>query len=362
MSGSVLQGTYSVEAASIDDNNEIIDPSREEWELEVNQKILDYSFDDCTVIPYFEQAFSDEFGGAIAADGGLYTAGCFLLIIFCTIALGKRDYVHSMVGLALCAILTVGLSILGSYGLSGALGIIYTPLSGSLPFLVLGLGVDDAFIIAGEFQQQIRDHLLKGEKNVPTAKLIEDTMKHAGVSILITSLTDFVAFGIGSTTVLPALQAYCLYAAFGVLFVFLLNITFFAACVVLDHERAELNRADCCCCIKLKTPHSMFPELVVGANGEYVERTNNGDDDNDNRLPYCCCCHKIPTECSRKMFKRIGEAMANVWVKIVIVTIAAGMFGFSIYGASQLEQDFRIEWFLPDTSYLQVLFIIRFCP
>merc|ERR550539_969841 len=162
-----------------------------------------------------------------------------------------------MMGLAICAILTVGLAVMASYGLAGAFGLIFTPLSGSLPFLVLGLGVDDAFIIAGEFQQQIRDHIISGrsDKALAPDELMYRTMKHAGVSVLITSFTDFMAFSIGATTLLPALQAYCLYAAFGVLFVFILNITFFAACVVIDHQRASANRADCLCCVKLKTSH-----------------------------------------------------------------------------------------------------------
>ena len=132
----------------------------------------------------------------------------------------------------------------------------------------------------------------------------------------------------------------------------MLNITFFAACVVIDHKRATANRADCCCCFTLKIPHSMFPELVVGANGD-EERTDNTDNEQATRLSYCCCCHKIPTELSRKMFKKIGAAMTYWYVKAIILLIAGGMLGFSIYGATQLEQDFKIEWFLPDSSYLQ---------
>ena len=44
---------------------------------------------------------------------------------------------------------------------------------------------------------------------------MQSTMAHADVSILIPSLTDFVAFAIGSSTVLTALQAYSLFSAFG---------------------------------------------------------------------------------------------------------------------------------------------------
>ena len=47
------------------------------------------------------------------------------------------------------------LAVMVSYELVAMLGTVYTPLSGSLPFLVLGLGVDDA--IAGEFKLQRKD-------------------------------------------------------------------------------------------------------------------------------------------------------------------------------------------------------------
>jgi len=230
ISGAILAGTYSVEAATIEENNEFADPSREEWESGANAQLLSFDCSDCKVIPYFEAAFGEEFSGAVGADGINFSAGLFLLIIYATIALGKRDYVHSMAGLALCSVITVALAIIASFGLSGALKIIYTPLSSSLPFLALGLGVDDAFIIVGQFQLQIRKHLTIGNlQEMTVEKLMEETMKHAGVSILITSVTDFVAFAIGASTVLPALSSYCLFAAFGVLFVFLLNITFFCS-------------------------------------------------------------------------------------------------------------------------------------
>jgi hypothetical protein len=38
------------------------------------------------------------------------------------------------------------------------------------------------------------------------------SMKHAGVAITITSVTDLMAFGIGASTVLPALRSFCLFA------------------------------------------------------------------------------------------------------------------------------------------------------
>ncbi len=60
------------------------------------------------------------------------------------------------------------------------------------------------------------------------------SMKHAGVAITITTVTDLMAFGIGATTVLPALSHFCIFASFGIFFVFFYMITFFFGWFVLD--------------------------------------------------------------------------------------------------------------------------------
>ncbi len=75
-------------------------------------------------------------------------------------------------------------------------------------------------------------------------------MRHAGVAVSITTVTDLLAFGIGASTVLPALSHFCIYAAFGIFFVFFFMLTFFFALFVMDLKRAEALRDACCCCWK----------------------------------------------------------------------------------------------------------------
>ena len=50
------------------------------------------------------------------------------------------------------------------------------------------------------------------------------TMQQAGVAITVTSVTDFIAFGIGATTQLPALRSFCMYAAIGILTIFFFQV------------------------------------------------------------------------------------------------------------------------------------------
>lgn len=50
------------------------------------------------------------------------------------------------------------------------------------------------------------------------------SLAHSGVSVTVTSVTDFCAFMIGSATALPALSSFCQYAAIGIVMCYLLQV------------------------------------------------------------------------------------------------------------------------------------------
>ena len=54
---------------------------------------------------------------------------------------------------------------------------------------------------------------------------ISEVMRHSGVSITITSLTDFIAFAIGGTTSIPALRSFCMFCGTGILSVYVFQAT-----------------------------------------------------------------------------------------------------------------------------------------
>lgn len=85
-----------------------------------------------------------------------------------------------------------------------------------LPFLILGLGIDDTFVIVGAYQRLPLD--------LPVPEKISQTLERAGSSILVTSMTDFCAFLMGLYTRLPALRAFSAYAAMAIFFDFLYQV------------------------------------------------------------------------------------------------------------------------------------------
>ena len=96
-------------------------------------------------------------------------------------------------------------------------------------------------------------------------------MKTAGTSITLTSVTDAVAFALGTTTSFPALKYFCIYAAIGIMLDFWFQISLFTACLVWDEQRimskASAPIASHCCatiCLlpspaTLRPPHGLDP-------------------------------------------------------------------------------------------------------
>ena len=83
-----------------------------------------------------------------------------------------------------------------SYGICSAFRTIYGPVHNILPFLLLGIGIDDMFVIV-----QCWNNLSPSESKRSLQERMGLTLQHAGVSITVTSITDVVAFAIGATTV-----------------------------------------------------------------------------------------------------------------------------------------------------------------
>ncbi len=92
--------------------------------------------------------------------------------------------------------MSIGLSIPFGYGLTALFGVPFGPINAILPCLMLGLGVDDMFVIA-----QAYDNLEHEEKQLSLEKRAGMTLRHAGSAISVTSFTDFAAFLIGGTSV-----------------------------------------------------------------------------------------------------------------------------------------------------------------
>ena len=71
-----------------------------------------------------------------------------IVFVYATLMLGKFNCVHQRSGLAVAGFMGVIMGIVVSYGICSAFGVFFGPMHSVLPFLLLGIGLDDMFVIA----------------------------------------------------------------------------------------------------------------------------------------------------------------------------------------------------------------------
>ena len=82
---------------------------------------------------------------------------------------------------------------------------------------------------------------------------IAEVVGKVGPSVLLTSMSESLAFFLGAMTTMPAVRIFSLYAALAVLIDFLLQMSLFVSLLTLDVKREEKQRLEVCCCVKAET-------------------------------------------------------------------------------------------------------------
>ena len=119
---------------------------------------------------------------------------------------------------------------------------------------------------------------------------------------------------------IPAMESFCIFAGFGVLFIFFAMISLFIAGFSIDQNRMMQNKNIFC-----------------------SEQKNWKPNDNS---------------CSQKsllsiFFKKYARLLVQLPFKVVVVIVTLILVVLGSYGISQLHAEFRYEWFLEDGTYLR---------
>mmetsp|Transcript_11956 Transcript_11956/g.16966 ORF Transcript_11956/g.16966 Transcript_11956/m.16966 type:complete len:911 (-) Transcript_11956:60-2792(-) len=321
--------SYFLEGRSEVVDGSEVDPINEGWELDVflaNLETVSEAYPSLSVDYFAGRSFEDEFGGAITGDLVLVQVSYILAFLYLGATMGKvKCGPGSRWTLALGALVTVGLSTGASFGLSSAFGLFFGPVHSLLPFILLGIGVDDAFVIVNAFNRE-RNDSRKSEDNEGIAARSGRALARAGASITVTSATDLVAFGISSSSRLPALASFCAFASIGIFFLWAFASTFFTATLVLDERRQRDNRRECLCCV--------------------TRKQDPGDEDDG-----------FEEDMYSRYFRNYhAPAILSKAGKIIVLLAFAGLFSFGVYGAINLPVEDTEREFIPDGSYLKDYF------
>ncbi|GFO29707.1 niemann-pick c1 protein [Plakobranchus ocellatus] len=224
----------------------------EAWESEFIKYMKNFTENNPNISIAFssERSIQDEIERESEGDVVTILASYLIMFGYITLTLGQyksvaRILVDAKISLGLAGVTIVLLSVGASLGFYSYLGIPSTLIIVEVvPFLVLAVGVDNIFIMVQTLQRETR----KDGENVE--EIIGRVIGHVGPSMLLTSLSESLAFFLGALTSMPAVRVFSLYAAMAVLIDFLLQITIFVSLLTLDAKRQEAGRVDVLCCVE----------------------------------------------------------------------------------------------------------------
>ncbi|CAN0203161.1 unnamed protein product [Ascophyllum nodosum] len=321
------------------------------------------------------RSIDDALAASISGEIFLFALTYVIMVLFVQSVLGRcfAGHVQRRTCLGLGGVACVLAAGLAAYGVNSGFGIPFTSLVQVLPFILLGIGVDDMFVIVAAF-----DHT---DPDLPVEERVALGLKRCGSSVTYTSLTNFVSFMLGSTSSLPAVEYFCLYAGTAILFDYFLQVTLFVALLAMDANRQKVGRIDCLCCFTSKRfkakvfgrPKShLTPSLQQGAKdrGFPIAGTAVGSTEDDNQeeaatvataattfngsqnLPIASCDSDLRLGRMGMFMKdKYAPFLLSAKGKTLVFLGTAGLLATGIYGVTKAKQGFDVIDLAPDSHF-----------
>ncbi|KAI5094979.1 protein patched-like 1, partial [Silurus meridionalis] len=198
-----------------------------------SQKVLTFT---TTTLEDILKSFSSVSGIRIAS-------GYLLMLAYACLTMLRWDCAKSQGAVGLAGVLLVTLSVAAGLGLCSLIGMTFNAATTQvLPFLALGVGVDDVFLLAHAFSETGQN------RRIPFEDRTGECLKRTGASVALTSISNITAFFMAALIPIPALRAFSLQAAVVVVFNFAMVLLIFPAILSMDLYRREDRRFDIFCC------------------------------------------------------------------------------------------------------------------
>ncbi|CTQ86900.1 SSD domain-containing protein [Caenorhabditis elegans] len=157
-----------------------------------------------------------------------FSVAAVVIFIFATNSREHFVFSHNVV-MAILGIAGPLMATGTAFGFLFLFGFPFNSITLVMPFLIIGVGCDDVFIIIHAMR--------KTDKSESLEDRIAETMEEAGPSITVTSATNCLSFAIGIATPTPAISLFCLYTCVAVAVDFVYQLTFFVAVLVYEEKR-----------------------------------------------------------------------------------------------------------------------------
>nr|CAB3265259.1 protein patched homolog 1 [Phallusia mammillata] len=179
--------------------------------------------------------------------------GYLLMMGYACLSLMRTRASRSQGAVGLIGVVLVTLSVAAGLGICTVIGISFNAASTQvLPFLMLGLGVDDMFLMAHHFGE------IAVLSYIPFQERVGECLKRVGVSVVLTSIAILSGFLFSLIIPMPALRAFGYQASIVTIFNLVSVLVIFPSILSLDLNRRKNNRLDILFCFESSTTNEVI--------------------------------------------------------------------------------------------------------
>ncbi|XP_033108335.1 patched domain-containing protein 3-like [Anneissia japonica] len=309
------------------------DAIADKWEDKFLETIESFDGRLIDVYRYTSRSIEQELENASDEVFASFAIAFTIIINFAIWTSIRLDNVQNKPWLALMGVASAGLAVVSAFGLLMYCGVPFIDIVASTPILILSIGVDDMFIMISSWR--------KTNVRAPVDERMGEAMSEAALSITITSVTDALAFGVGVLAVFPSVQIFCAYTGVAVLFDYLYQVTFFAACMAISGKRENANRHYGTCLRVRPMDESPSKFYAICCSGGPSRKTSA---DTREESPHAVMVF------FRDFF---GPFVTHPATKVVAVIIYLAYIGVSIWGITELQQGLQLRNLALDDSYVE---------
>ncbi|ELT98645.1 hypothetical protein CAPTEDRAFT_154215 [Capitella teleta] len=302
------------------------------WERQFLRAVKEYSSLHLDISYAVSGSLDIELADDLASDTKFFSLTIIIMAMYASFVTSGGDWVSTRMLLAQAGVVAALLAIMASFGLLCMCGLVFVDICGVMPFLVLGKGLDDMFI------------LLSGWRRTDVHASIEDriaeTFRTSAISMTITSLTDLLAFCIGATSPFLSVKNFCVFAGVAVFFCYLNQLTFFGGFLVLHARRVYSSRHCMTCRVvsdrdNMEINHRLFSKADVLCCSGSIPKEK-GEEDS--------VCEKIPSSFLPKFLMSTPMKFFVMGLFIVYIVM-------STWGASEIKTGVKFKNVVPEKSY-----------
>ncbi|KAK5982950.1 SSD domain-containing protein, partial [Trichostrongylus colubriformis] len=159
----------------------------------------------------------------------LFALGVVLMIIFIAIAFNHIAWKFQPI-LIIGAVGSPAIATATTFAILGWIDFPFNSIMCITPFLVMGIGVDDAFLLL---------HSWRTHSSLPAKDRMRMVVHEIGPSMAITSITNTLAFGIGIASPTPQMSGFCLCTSLAIFLDFVFEFLVFGPLMVLFYSERE---------------------------------------------------------------------------------------------------------------------------